>query len=199
MIVQSRGDSKLSSPDFFLSGNKLNVIDECKYLGHYICADLSDDRDINRQCQMLFGQVNMLIRKFGACSPPVKTKCFNAYCTPMYTAHLWRHYKKCSMHRLNVAYNDGLRMLPRVPRWSSASQMFVNADVPTCPAVLRRLMYSCMCRLTTSMNSIILVLTNQCFRYVELAVAARHSSISAATVSEIGLYNILGRLISSDC
>ena len=60
--------------------------------------------------------------------------------------------------------------------------MFVNADVPTCPAVLRRLMYSCMCRLTTSMNSIILVLTNQCFRYVELAVAARHSYISAATV-----------------
>ena len=117
----------------------------------------------------------------------------------MYTAHLWRHYKKCSMNRLNVAYNDGLRMLPRVPQWSSASQMFVNADVPTCPAVLRRLMYSCMCRLTTSMNSIILVLTNQCFRYVELAVAARHSYISAATVSEIGLYKMLGRLISSDC
>ncbi|KAK7930085.1 hypothetical protein WMY93_006480 [Mugilogobius chulae] len=70
----------------------------------------------------------------------------------MYTAHLWRHYRRSSLHRLNVAYNDGLRMLLRVPRWSSASQMFVNSGVPTCPAVLRRLMYSCMQRLTVSMN-----------------------------------------------
>ena len=105
-----------------------------KYLGHDICADLSDDRGINRQCRMLYGQEKMLIRKFGACSPPVKTKLFNAYCTPMYTAHLWRHYKKSSMHRLNVAYTDGLQMLLRVPRWSGASQLFVNADVLTCTA-----------------------------------------------------------------
>ena len=33
----------------------------------------------------------------------------------------------------------------------------------------------------------------QCFRYVDFAVAARHGYISAATVSEIGLY-ILGRI-----
>lgn len=148
---------KLSYPDFFLSW--LNVTDECKYLGRYICTDLSDDRDIYRQCRMLYGQGNMLTWKFGACSPPVKTKPFKAYCTPMYTAYLWRHYKKSSMHRLNVAYNDGLRMLLRVPWWSTASYMPM-CPVPTCLAVLRRLMYSCMCRLTDSVNSIILALTN---------------------------------------
>ena len=34
----------------------------------------------------------------------------------------------------------------------------------------------------------------QCLRYVELTVAARRGYISAATVSEIGLYRILGCL-----
>ncbi|KAK7933294.1 hypothetical protein WMY93_004190 [Mugilogobius chulae] len=160
MIVRSREDSKLVYPDFYLTGIKLKETKEYKYLGHYLSADLSDDRDIYRQCQQLYGQANMLVRKFGACSAAVKIKLFKAYCTPMYTAHLWRHYRRSSLHRLNVAYNDGLRMLLRVPRWSSASQMFVNSGVPTCPAVLRRLMYSCMQRLTVSMNSIIQTLTN---------------------------------------
>ena len=44
---------------------------------------------------------------------------------------------------LNVAYNDGMRLLLKMPRWSSASQMFVSVDVSTCPAVLRNLMYRC--------------------------------------------------------
>ena len=36
--------------------------------------------------------------------------------------------------------------------------------------------------------------TYQCFPCVDFVVAARHGYISAATVSEIGLYKILGRL-----
>ena len=160
MIARSRDDSKLTFPDFFLSGNRLKVTNECKYLGHYVTADLSDDRDIYRQCGMLYGQANMLIRRFGMCSIPVKIRLFKAYCTTMYTAHLWRRYKKSSMQKLTVAYNDALRMLLRVPRWSSASQMFVNVGLPNCPAVLRNLMYRCMCRLSSSANSIITALTN---------------------------------------
>ncbi len=65
-------------------------------------------------------------------------------------------------------------MLLKVPRWSSASQMFVSAGVPTCAAVMRNLMYRCMCRLSESLNSIILTLTNSAlssvrlfFKYVE--------------------------------
>ena len=54
-----------------------------------------------------------------------------------------------------MAYNDGMRLLLKVPRWSSTSHLFVHVDVPSCPAVLRNLMYRCMCRLTVSSNSII--------------------------------------------
>ncbi len=59
-------------------------------------------------------------------------------------------------------------MLLKVPRWSSASQMFVSAGVPTCAAVMCNLMYRCMCRLSESLNSIILTLTNSALSSVRL-------------------------------
>ena len=160
MIVRSKEDNKLSFPAFSLSGSALKTCEEVKYLGHYLAHDMSDDRDIRRQYCMMYAQVNMLIRKFSMCSSSVKTTLFKAFCTPMYTAHLWRCYKKSSMHKLNVAYNDGMRLLLKVPGWSSASQMFVNIGVPTCPAVLRNPMYRCKCRLSESPNTIIATLVN---------------------------------------
>ena len=160
MIARSREDNKLLVPDFLLSGAVLKVCEEVKYLGHFITADLSDDRDIRRQYCMMYAQANMLKRKFSMCSLSVKTTLFKAFCTPMYTAHLWRRYKKSSMQKLNVAYNDGMRLLLHMSRWSSASQMFVSVNVPTCPAVLRNLMYRCMCRLSESCNGIITTLVN---------------------------------------
>lgn len=49
-------------------------------------------------------------------------------------AHLWRSYKK-EVHAETVsAYNDSLRMLLKVPRLCSASEMFVNCCV-SCAAV----------------------------------------------------------------
>ncbi len=59
-------------------------------------------------------------------------------------------------------------MLLKVPRWSSASQMFVSAGVPTCAAVMHNVMYRCMCRLSESLNSIILTLTNSTLSSVRL-------------------------------
>lgn len=133
---------------------------EVKYLGHYMAADLSDERDINRQLCMQYAQANMLILILTMCSVSVNTKLCKAYCTTKYTSHRLRYYWKSSMHKLLVAYNDGLWMLLRVPQWSSASQMFWNAKVPTCAAVLVKLMYSCMCRLTDSESNFIYTLTN---------------------------------------
>lgn len=83
---------------------------------------------------------------------------FRAYCTPLYTAHLWRAYRKRNMQRLNVAYNDGMRMLLKLPRWCRASEMFVNVGMPNCSVVLCNLMYKFMCRLSASGNDIIIFL-----------------------------------------
>ena len=160
MIIRCKEHRRLVFPDFYLCGAKLNVCTEVMYLGHFFTEDLCDDKDISRQCRKLYAQGNMLVRKFHMCSPDVKSALFRAYCTPLYTAHLWSNFKKSSLHRLTVAYNDAMRMLLRVPRYFSASQMFAELNVPACSAVLRNLMYKFIQRVDVSENSILKMLVN---------------------------------------
>lgn len=154
-IVRSRED-----PVFYLCNSPLMVCKEVQYLGHIFSDDLSDDKDIYRQRRKLYAQANMLLRKFSMCSFNVKCSLFKAFCTPMYTAHLWCGYKKSSLQKLTVAYNDTMRMLLKLPRWFSASYLFAVSSVPSCEAVLSNLMYKFMCRLDSSGNGIIDNLVN---------------------------------------
>ena len=151
-------NGELVFPSFSLAGEPLVVVKKVKYLGHVIIDDLCDDDDVQRQCGILYGQANMLARKFYMCTTDVKISLFKAYCTPMYTAHLWCNYSKAKMKKLHVAYNDALRILLKTPRGGSASEMFVTNNVPTFNAVLRNVMYRFMGRLTGSMNTIIVSL-----------------------------------------
>ena len=171
MISRTNEDKHMVFPDFKLSGHVLKTCSQVKYLGHVITDTLSDDEDILRQSRMLYVQANVLIRKFGCCSDGVKLTLFKAYCTPLYTAHLWSNYKKASFRRLQVAYNDSLRILLKRPRWTSATEMFVTARVNTLQSVLRKIMFKFICRLNNSENLIVLELTNIAFsatRYTSL-------------------------------
>ena len=94
------------------------------------------------------------------CTDEVKTALFRAYCTPLYTAHLWCNHSKAKMNNIKVAYNDALRILLKYPKWESASKMFVNCNVPTFQALLRNVMFKFMCRLIDSRNGIIISLTD---------------------------------------
>lgn len=48
------------------------------------------------------------------CSVNVKCLLLRAFCTPLCTAHLWCCYRKRSVRRLIVAYNDTMRLLLQV-------------------------------------------------------------------------------------
>ncbi len=76
----------------------------------------------------------------------------HAYCTSLYTTQIWWNFHK---NRLNVAYNDVIRMLLRIPRYYSASQMFSNIQVPTCLAVIQNTTLKFISRLKKSRNAII--------------------------------------------
>ena len=94
---------------------------------------------------------------------------FRACCTPLYTAPLWVNYKKSSMQKLHVAYNDAMRILLKIPRGGSASQMVVTAGVRTFKALLRNIMFHFMLGLEESGNCIMVALskpTVSCSRYV---------------------------------
>ena len=131
LICRTKEDKSLKFPVFRLPNNPIDVCKKIKYLGHCITDDMNDDDDMYRQCCKLYAQANTIARKFTFCSTQVKVALFKAYCTPLYTAHLWSSYKKSSMQKLQVAYNDALRILLKVPRGVSASQMFVCAGVST--------------------------------------------------------------------
>ena len=155
IIIRSKSDKHTVFPDFILNGAALSVSIEVKYLGHFVTDDFRDDKDIYRQCRRLYAQGNTLIRKFHMCTADVKANLFRTYCTPLYTAHLWWNYRLYSIRRLNVAYNDIMRLLLRLPRYHSASQMFANINVPAFQAVVRNLIFKFICRLDKSENVII--------------------------------------------
>ena len=150
---------------FTVDGENVAQVPSVKYLGHYICEDLKDDIDINRQCRQLYAQGNMLVRKFNMCSNDVKSYLFQTYCSPMYTAQLWWSYNKTSIKKLCVAYNNVFRMLHRLPRDCSASAMFVNNNVKNCSAIIRNLVHRFMQRLELSENGIILSVLNSDLRW----------------------------------
>ncbi len=101
----------------------------------------------NAVCRMMYMQVNILLRKFSFCSDEVKVSLFEAYCTHLYTAHLWCNYRASSLQKLQVAYNDAMRILLRRPRWHGASEICVSAREITLKALLRNIMYRFICRL----------------------------------------------------
>ena len=162
LTCRTKEDKNLSFPAFYLAGQVLPVCSKANYLGHVINDQLTDDDDLYRQRRTLYAQANMLKRKFYFCSVDVKVNLFRAFCTPLYTAPLWVRFKKASMNKLKVAYNDCMRILMRKPRWTSASELFCNLSISTFHALRRNLMYTFMCRLNESQNSIIGLLINPC-------------------------------------
>ena len=160
MIKRSKALRGAKFDNFLVSGEVIPHKDTVKYLGHYICSDLSDDQDIKRQYGRLYGHTNSLVRRFHMCSDEVKIKLFRAYCTPMYTCQLWFRYKQKTMRKLLFGYNNALRILLKLPWDCSASKMFVERHLPSAKALIRNLIYKFMKRLEVSDNQLIAAIRN---------------------------------------
>ena len=136
-----------------------------KYLGHIICSDSKDDKDIMRQCRQLYGRGNVFLRKFYMCTNDVKIKLFSTFCSSMYTAQLWWNHSVYSIHRLHVCYNNVFRRLLGLPKYCSASAMFAERLTPDCKAVIQNLLYKFMSRLDKSRNSLIIAVLGTDIRW----------------------------------
>ena len=90
MCFRSNSSLKFKIPDFELNNVSIPRVDEFKYLGHILCESNSDSLDIERQRKKIFIQGNSLIRKFYMCTIDVKITLFQSFCSPLYTAHLWK-------------------------------------------------------------------------------------------------------------
>ena len=127
-----------------------------KYLGHFICIDLSDDTAILRQRRCLSIQGNVLLRKFHLCSIGVRRALFRSFCSPMYTSQLWWNYKTCSMKRLLITYHNVFNMSISMSKYESTSLLCTVYSVLCFQDVIRNLVYRFMFRLQASNNSLVL-------------------------------------------
>ena len=96
---------------------------------------LSDD--MTRQGNKVYAQGNALIRKFYMCIENVKIALFKSYRTTLYTSTMWCKYRRESLRKLCVAYNNIFRKLTHQARDCSASHMFVSRQLPTCKMLIR--------------------------------------------------------------
>ena len=71
-----------------INNHTLPHTEKCKYLGHIINNNLTDDDDIARQKICIYMQANVLARKCTLCNSSNKTTLFNSYCDSMYTSSL---------------------------------------------------------------------------------------------------------------
>ena len=96
--------------NILLCQRKLNVTKSYTYLGHIITDYMCDEADIKAKVGCLYGRSNILLRKFCCCSERMKNRLFSIYCSNLYGCSLWANYRKSSMSRFTVSYNNAFRM-----------------------------------------------------------------------------------------
>ena len=122
---------------------------------HGIQSDGSDDKDMCKRTRSMYALGNMLTRNFSGCNIDVKVALFKTYCSGLYCCALWSRYKVATWKRVKVCHNDIFRKLLLVPRYHSASQLFVNNRVNNLDAISRTCMYSLQQRLKYSQNRLV--------------------------------------------
>ena len=149
MIVWPKKAKFVFTPSFYLSGDKLDFVNEFLYLGHLVANDLSDDQDIKKLIRSLYATGNMLVRKFSFCNELVKISLFKTYCYNLYCSALWSKYKAGTWRKIKVCHNDVFRNLLGVPRFHSASSLFVNKNVYNLDMLIRKNIFSLKCRIVS--------------------------------------------------
>ena len=152
MVIDNKSQNMKYTHPVTLNNNVLPYTTKCKYLGHIINNNLTDDDDIARQKRYFYAHANVLARKFRFCSSGIKNVLFHSYCGTMYTSSLWCKFKKQSLKSVNVAYNNSFRILHQLPARCSASFMFVSNHIKSFNELTRSSIFSLLRRLQDSKN-----------------------------------------------
>ena len=163
MIFRPKNFKVSVSAQFVLNGQRLSFSTQVTYLGHIINTDLKDDLDIFRQVKKLNVIGNVIIRRFQNCSEAVKCQLFRSYCSSLYCSSLWTIHNKASYRKLKVCHNDILRRLHGVPRWSSATTLFVSLNLDNIDVLIRKQSYSLRKRIAESENPCMVSLYNSMY------------------------------------
>ena len=154
MCVKPKGCKSLLIPDLFLGGQVLIFTDCKKYLGAFICDNLSDDKDIKRQIRSVYTKGNLLIKKFRNCTSEVKVKLFKSYCSSFYGCTLWARSSDASRRKLVVAYKKIFRNFMKCQRLGTTQQMLM-LHIDPYDVIYRKLVFSFRNRILTCDNLLV--------------------------------------------
>ena len=159
MVIDNKPQDMNNFNCIHLSNHPLPYTTKCKYLGHIINNNLTDDDDIARQKRCLYAQANVLARKCCLCNFSSKITLVQAYCAPMYTSRLWCKFQKNRLKSITVVYNHSLRIVLNLSSRCSASFMFATNYLKYFNERIRSSIFSLLYRLHQSDNLFINYLT----------------------------------------
>ena len=117
---------------------------EVRYLGHVMTAGCSDDKYIKKQFRRQNAVANMLVigsydlhvfRQKSNCSSHIN-------CCPIYGCPLWCHLYQNSIRKLIVGYNNTLKRITNVPRYTSSGLAFTMNSTDHINVLFRKFTYS---------------------------------------------------------
>ena len=155
LVFRSKLLKSVHVPESVINNTAIGRVSMHKYIGHCINDELSDDDDMTRQRNKIHAQRNALIRKLYTCTVNVKIALFKSYYTTLHTSTLWCKYRRESLRKLCVAYNNIFRKLTHQARDCNASHMFVSRQLPTCKMLIRRNVYGFMLNVQKPNNLIL--------------------------------------------
>ena len=88
-------------------------------------------------------------------SPDVKCTLFKSFCSNMYCSTMWHNGTVTAMKKIRIAYNNSLRRCLGIPKYNSASEMFVQHNIKSFGELLRKYVFCFINRLILSHNSIL--------------------------------------------
>ena len=115
------------------------------------------DIDLKKQMRKFYANINILSRKFAKCSPDVKCTLFKSFCSNMYCSTMWYNGTVTAMRKLRIAYNNSLCRLLGIPKYNSASEMFVQLNIKSFGELLRKYVF-CFININKYMNKYLLFL-----------------------------------------
>ena len=135
----------------------MGFVPEIKYLVSilFMICTKNCDIDLKGQMRKFYANINILFRMFAKCSPDVKCTLFKSFCSNMYCSTMWYNGTVTAMRKLRIAYNNSLLRLLGIPKYNSASEMFVQLNIQSFGELLRKYVFCFIDRLTFSDNSIL--------------------------------------------
>ena len=134
-----------------------------KYLGVNLCDNFTDDESMLNCIRGMYTRGNLIKTNFKYCDREVKLQLFRSYCSSFYCCALWGNFNQVSYRQVKVCHNNIFRFVCNCYGRGSISSHLVNLNVPNLDVVRRKLTFSLLKRLTTSVNELLVTITNTTF------------------------------------